>query len=270
MTWLFEVKWREKTWARDDTQFSIFLFIICVFINGFCLEHIHADCFCYIRMCNKLLVKSKFFFLVSKRLLAICRIKDKRLDGSPGVLCTSLYRMSSGKSIAGSCANSSTPRGLKDDVFVCVCVCVFYPVEHDTQTWALGEGPTLLSGLCALPPSKYTSHQALLFIHPFLFQGRFLIFPFSFSLTLVIAYVLSCQLCLTLCNSLEPARLPGPWNFSGKHTGGGCFFLLQHYTKRRKDKIKHFREKNSRCLPLESPHVSAIHHVLFLQISSFI
>ena len=124
MTWLIEVKWREKTWARDDTQFSIFLFIIRVFINGFCLEHIHVDCFCYIRMCNKLLVKSKFFFLVSKRLLAICRIKDKRLDGSPGVLCTSLYRMSSGKSIAGSCANSSTPRGLKDDVFVCVCVCV--------------------------------------------------------------------------------------------------------------------------------------------------
>ena len=73
-------------------------------------------------MCNKLLVKSKFLFLVSKRLLAICRIKDKRLDGSPGVLCTSLYSMSSGKSIAGSCANSSTPRGLKDDVFVSVCV----------------------------------------------------------------------------------------------------------------------------------------------------
>ena len=33
--------------------------------------------------------------------------------------------------------------------------------------------------------------------------------------------------CPTLCNPMEPARLPCPWDFPGKNTGVGCHFLLQ-------------------------------------------
>ena len=32
------------------------------------------------------------------------------------------------------------------------------------------------------------------------------------------------QSCLTLC---DPTRLLCPWDFSGKNTGVGCYFLLQ-------------------------------------------
>ena len=43
-------------------------------------------------------------------------------------------------------------------------------------------------------------------------------------------YVYVCsvaELCLTLCNPMEPAKLLCPWDFSGKKTGVGCHFLLQ-------------------------------------------
>ena len=35
--------------------------------------------------------------------------------------------------------------------------------------------------------------------------------------------------CPTLCDphGLQPARLLCPWNFPGKNTGVGCYFLLQ-------------------------------------------
>ena len=35
------------------------------------------------------------------------------------------------------------------------------------------------------------------------------------------------QLCLTLCDPMQPARLLCPWNFPGKNTGVGCHALLQ-------------------------------------------
>ena len=44
--------------------------------------------------------------------------------------------------------------------------------------------------------------------------------------------VLVAQLCLTVCDphELQPTRLLCPWDFSGKHTGVGCHFLLQTST----------------------------------------
>ena len=35
------------------------------------------------------------------------------------------------------------------------------------------------------------------------------------------------QLCLTLCDPMEPTRLLCPWDSPGKNTGGGCHALLQ-------------------------------------------
>ena len=35
------------------------------------------------------------------------------------------------------------------------------------------------------------------------------------------------QLCLTLCDAMDSARLLCPWDFPGKKTGVGCHFLLQ-------------------------------------------
>ena len=35
------------------------------------------------------------------------------------------------------------------------------------------------------------------------------------------------QLCLTLCDRLQPTRLLCPWDFPGKNTGVGCHFQLQ-------------------------------------------
>ena len=41
----------------------------------------------------------------------------------------------------------------------------------------------------------------------------------------------SLQSCLTLCNpvdwTMQPTRLPRPWDSPGKNTGVGCHFLLQ-------------------------------------------
>ena len=37
----------------------------------------------------------------------------------------------------------------------------------------------------------------------------------------------SLQLCLTLCNSVDHARLFCPWDSPGKNTQVGCHFLLQ-------------------------------------------
>ena len=34
------------------------------------------------------------------------------------------------------------------------------------------------------------------------------------------------QSCLTLCDPIEPTRLLRPWDFPGKSTGVGCYFLL--------------------------------------------
>ena len=33
--------------------------------------------------------------------------------------------------------------------------------------------------------------------------------------------------CLTLCHGLQPTRLLSPWDFPGRNTGVGCYFLLQ-------------------------------------------
>ena len=35
------------------------------------------------------------------------------------------------------------------------------------------------------------------------------------------------QLCLTLCDPTDSARLLCPWDFPGKKTGVGCHFLFQ-------------------------------------------
>ena len=35
------------------------------------------------------------------------------------------------------------------------------------------------------------------------------------------------KLCLTLCHGLQPTRLLCPWDFPGRNTGVGCYFLLQ-------------------------------------------
>ena len=39
------------------------------------------------------------------------------------------------------------------------------------------------------------------------------------------------QSCPTLCDpidwTMQPTRLPGPWDSPGKNTGVGCHFLLQ-------------------------------------------
>ena len=42
-------------------------------------------------------------------------------------------------------------------------------------------------------------------------------------------FVLVIQSCLTLCNliNFQPVRLLCPWNFPGKNTEVGCYFLLQ-------------------------------------------
>ena len=37
----------------------------------------------------------------------------------------------------------------------------------------------------------------------------------------------SLQSCPTLCDPIEPTRLPHPWDSPGKNTGVGCHFLLQ-------------------------------------------
>ena len=41
------------------------------------------------------------------------------------------------------------------------------------------------------------------------------------------AVVLVAQLCLTLCDSMEPARLFCPWDFPGKSTGVVCHALFR-------------------------------------------
>ena len=35
------------------------------------------------------------------------------------------------------------------------------------------------------------------------------------------------QLCLTLCDPMDPSRLLRPWDSPGKNTGVGCHSLLQ-------------------------------------------
>ena len=44
---------------------------------------------------------------------------------------------------------------------------------------------------------------------------------------LVILIDVVAELCPTLCDPMEAARLLCPWDFPGKNTGVGCQFLLQ-------------------------------------------
>ena len=187
----------ENVSKRWYTVFYLPFYHPCVH-KGILLGTYLRRCFCFIRMCNKLLGKSKFFFLVSKRMLAICWMKDKSLDGSPGVLCTSLYRMSSRKSIAGSCANSSTPWGLKDSFFVCVsffffffksCVARHSDLSPEGRTYPLKRsGCSSFLQIHLSPGSSFSTSFPL---------PRFLIFPLSRS-----GHCVCVLLCLTLCNSL--------------------------------------------------------------------
>ena len=59
----------------------------------------------------------------------------------------------------------------------------------------------------------------------------------------------SLQLCLTLCDPIDPqpTRLPHPWDSPGKNTGVGCHFLLQCM------KVKSESEVTQSCLTLRNP-----------------
>ena len=58
----------------------------------------------------------------------------------------------------------------------------------------------------------------------------------------------SLQSCPTLCNPIDGGP-PGsrPWDSPGKHTGGGCHFLLQCM------EVKSEREVTQSCLTLSDP-----------------
>ena len=47
----------------------------------------------------------------------------------------------------------------------------------------------------------------------------------------------SLQSCLTLCNPMQPTRLPRPWDSPGKNTGVGCHCLLQCMTVKSESKV---------------------------------
>ena len=51
--------------------------------------------------------------------------------------------------------------------------------------------------------------------------------PISSRINQSIEMCLVTQSCLTLCNPMEPTRLLCPWNFPGKNTAVGFYFLLQ-------------------------------------------
>ena len=55
------------------------------------------------------------------------------------------------------------------------------------------------------------------------------------------------QSCPTLCDPIEPTRLPRPWDSPGKNTGVGCHFLLQRM------KMKSESEVAQSCLTLSDP-----------------
>ena len=59
------------------------------------------------------------------------------------------------------------------------------------------------------------------------------------------------QSCPTLCDpidwTMQPTRLPGPWDSPGKNTGVGCYFLLQYM------KVKSASEVTQSCPTLSDP-----------------
>ena len=57
----------------------------------------------------------------------------------------------------------------------------------------------------------------------------------------------SLQWCLTLCDPIEPTRLPHPWDSPGKNTGVRCHFLLQCM------KVKSESEVTQSCPTLSDP-----------------
>ena len=57
------------------------------------------------------------------------------------------------------------------------------------------------------------------------FAHCFNFYFFSFN-TMGSCYLFA-KLCLTLCHGLQPTRLLCPWDFPGRNTGVGCYFLLQ-------------------------------------------
>ena len=61
----------------------------------------------------------------------------------------------------------------------------------------------------------------------------------------------SLQSCPTLCDPMEPTRLPRPWDSPGKNTGVGCHFLLQCM------KVKSESKVTQSCLTLAIPWTAA-------------
>ena len=57
----------------------------------------------------------------------------------------------------------------------------------------------------------------------------------------------SLQSCPTLCDPIDPTRLPRPWDSPGKNTGVGCHFLLQLM------KVKSDSEVAQSCPTLSDP-----------------
>ena len=47
----------------------------------------------------------------------------------------------------------------------------------------------------------------------------------------------SLQSCPTLCDPIEPTRLPLPWDSPGKNTGAGFHFLLQCMKVKRESEV---------------------------------
>ena len=63
----------------------------------------------------------------------------------------------------------------------------------------------------------------------------------------VAAVAKSLQLYPTLCDPIEPTRLPRPWDSPGENTGVGCHFLLQCR------KVKSESEVTQSCPTLRNP-----------------
>ena len=65
----------------------------------------------------------------------------------------------------------------------------------------------------------------------------------------------SLQLCLTLWDPMDPARLLCPWDFPGKNTAVGCYFLLQgtFLAQGLNPSILHLLHWQAGSLPAEPP-----------------
>lgn len=104
-------------------------------------------CFCYIRMCNRILGSSNIWLLMLVRMLAVCWMESKIWVGSPAVLCTSLHRMRCGKEEAWQCPVliQSTPGSWKDGGFFLVCSSCGSG-HPDLSTWGKDQAPLQKSG----------------------------------------------------------------------------------------------------------------------------